>query len=88
MEKSVHRISIDKRKEIEITGVVDVISYDEREISLKTSEGNVLIEGEGFNVKKLDVESGVMSVDGRVDSLVYETDRDTKDVSIFKRIFK
>ncbi len=83
-----HKICVNNRKDIEITGVVDVNSYNEEEIDLQTNCGNLVILGNSFNVKKLDVESGIMLVEGHLDSFTYTDYQETSNISIFKRLFK
>ena len=82
-----HKIAVTGRKEIEISGVSDVNSYNEEEIDIKTNNGNLIITGKNFNVKKLDVESGIMIIEGIMDSLVYSDEIENGD-GFFKRFFK
>lgn len=66
-----HRITVSNREEILISGVEDVESFDEREIILFTSEGNLILEGEDFKINKLSVESGDMEISGFLNSMRY-----------------
>lgn len=87
MEKA-HTINVLNRDEIEITGVVDVNSYNEEELDVRTLSGNLIVTGQGFNVKKLDVESGVMCVRGRLDSIYYSDDTTEENKTFLKRFFR
>lgn len=87
MEKQ-HTINVVNRNEIEISGVVEVNSYNEDELDITTDFGNLLVSGSNFNVKKLDVESGVMCVKGTLDSIYYTDNSDTQNKTFLKRFFK
>lgn len=86
MENS-HKLILNDRNTLELTGVKDVENYNEQEIVLLTSFGNLTIYGYDFNIIKLDVETGEMKITGQIDS-VYYTDKNEKSTSILKRLFK
>lgn len=86
MENS-HKLILNDRNTLELTGVKDVENYNEQEIVLLTSFGNLTIYGYDFNITKLDVETGEMKITGQIDS-VYYTDKNEKSTSILKRLFK
>lgn len=46
-----HKLILDNRKEASVTGVKDVISFDEKEILLQTADGKLQIRGSGLHVK-------------------------------------
>ena len=54
--KAVHRLQLTDRREGSITGVKDVQSFDEKEISLVTEAGILLVKGEELHVTRLDLE--------------------------------
>ena len=66
-----HKILLDNRKRGSITGVTDVISFDVKEIILKTSLGMLEIKGQDLKVTRLSVEKGEVDLTGRVDSMTY-----------------
>ena len=53
-----HKLILDNRKEASVTGVKDVISFDEKEILLQTADGKLQIRGSGLHVKGLNLEKG------------------------------
>ena len=69
--KAVHKIQITDRSTGTVTGVKDVNSFDEKEISLVTEEGVLMIKGEELHVTRLDLEKQEIDLAGRVDSLAY-----------------
>lgn len=70
-----HRLSLDDRSRLTLTGVVDVERFDELEIVMSTSAGALIIKGEDLHIEKLSLDGGEIHVTGRVDSLTYEASR-------------
>ena len=67
-----HRLSLEDRQHLVLTGVTDVDSFDENTVLLRTNRGLVSVRGEGLQLKSLNVEGGQAAVDGRVDVIAYE----------------
>ena len=86
---SLHRLMLERQKGGTITGIREVISFDEKEILLNTEEGKLDIKGAALHVKHLDLESGEISLEGRIDSLSYlGRKKDKKEESLLKRLFR
>ena len=84
-----HKLILDNRKEASVTGVKDVISFDEKEILLQTADGKLQIRGSGRHVKGLNLEKGEATLAGHVDSLVYlSKDSVRKEEPLLKRMFR
>ncbi len=66
-----HAFSSKDRKGIFVSGVVDVISFDERTILCETACGNMAIEGEGLHITVLSIGEGKIEVEGKLDGLYY-----------------
>ena len=69
----VHKLTMEKRQTAEVTGVLDVDSFDEKEILLVTGEGKLLIRGEKLHMTQLSMDSGIVRFAGRIDSMGYQT---------------
>ena len=82
-----HLLTLDARSKLSISGVEEVESFDEREIVMRTVAGGLVVTGEGLSVSRLSVESGDVSVSGRVDSLRYE-DPSEEHRSLFSKLFR
>lgn len=67
-----HRLSLDNRSKLTLTGVEDVERFDEEEIVMSTSQGALFIKGEQLHIEKLSLDGGEIHITGRVDSLSYE----------------
>ena len=84
-----HKLTLDNRKEAFLTGVKDVISFDEKEVLLQTSEGRLQIRGSQLHVKGLNLEKGEAALAGHVDSLVYlSKDSPKKEEPLLARLFR
>ena len=69
-----HHISIKSREAMEVTGVTDVVSFDEQSVVLNTVCGNMEIDGSSLHIHVLNMEQGVVTMDGRIDSITYYED--------------
>ena len=85
-----HKVVINDRTNGSITGVLDVISFDTKEILLMTELGVLMIKGEELHVKRLSVEKGEADITGRMDSLVYSDMKSAGEAAsnLFGRLFK
>jgi len=83
-----HSIEVNNRKSIKITGVRHVDSYDDKEVVLKTSMGDLIIKGTELNISNLNLEDGNLQVIGLVESFLYAEEAGTKRKNFIKRILK
>lgn len=84
-----HRLSMNDRAWMHISGVLEVISFDPEEIILDTEEGRMQINGTGLQVKQLVIENGELEIEGRPDTISYtDVKKPVTTSSIFSRIFR
>lgn len=81
LEEKHHSLSMTDRAHMEISGVTDVLSFDESSVSLVTELGSLEIDGDGLHISVLDVEKKKVVLDGKVDSVYYSNDAVKKDGS-------
>ncbi len=67
-----HRLSLDERKSLAVSGVEKVESFDEAEVVMLTTGGNLIIRGSGMHMGRLDLEAGEARIDGLIRELCYE----------------
>lgn len=70
-----HRLTLNDRKALTMTGVTEVLSFDENAIALRTELGILQIHGSQLQLKALSQENGSMMVEGKISALVYEEPR-------------
>ena len=68
---SSHKLVMQNRQSMSVTGVLDVIAFDLKEILLETSQGMLTIKGNDLHINRLSVEKGNLDVEGKVDALLY-----------------
>lgn len=85
-----HTIVMDERQKLCITGVLDVLNFDEEMIVMETTMGMLSIEGEDLHISKLDLVSGELSVDGEIQTIAYndKEQNSKKGGSFFSKMFK
>ena len=85
-----HGISLAERKNIVVTGVKKIESFDSEEFLMDTTLGFLTIKGDGLEIIKLDTYQGNVSIKGRVDSMVYtDTDmKNNKEETFLGKLFK
>ena len=69
-----HRIAADQRKNLRISGVKDVLSFDDETVLLDTVMGRLTVKGEGLHIVDFHTETGDLTAEGRLHALVYLTD--------------
>jgi sporulation protein YabP len=78
---------LEDRGRLSVTGVSDVDSFDERTVTVFTQQGELSIRGADLHVNTLNVETGELTVDGRIDALIYAQDQ-PKSSGFFGRVFR
>lgn len=77
-KKMIHKMTMESREKLFLTGVEDIDSFDENEILAYTTEGLLCIKGKELHISRLNVDDGELLVDGEIDSLVYSNTSQTK----------
>ena len=70
-----HRLTLNERRQLSMTGVSEVVSFDENAVVLRTELGTLVIQGKELQLKTLSTEGGQVAVEGHVAALVYEEPR-------------
>ena len=77
------------RKSCSLTGITDVIAFDEKEVILETQMGALFIRGENMHIKRLTLEQGEVDVEGSIDSYMYSGKKAMeKNESLLSRLFR
>jgi len=84
--KPEHIINIISRRHMDISGVKDVESFDEEGASLVTASGRLTVEGKNIKVSALDVERGVVKIEGQIDALFYSDVKEEEKRGLFGRM--
>ena len=87
-EKSLHEFRVINRKQMTVDGVKDVVEFDEMLVRLLTDGGDMTVEGSELHVKVLDVERGVVALEGRIDGVFYSDSDGGEKKSFWERFLK
>ena len=71
MNEKKHSLTLNSRSTLALTAVDDVISFDETLVSLAVGESVLNISGEGLSIKNLSIENGDVTVNGKINAIVY-----------------
>lgn len=82
-----HRLAMDNRQYISLTGVSKVQSFDPKEIIVETIQGLLSIKGEKLGIKHLDLKAGHVEIEGFVDAMVYPRNSGSRQ-NLWKKIFR
>ena len=69
--KKPHMLTLDNRSVLTLTGVEDVPGFDERTVTLKLSDCTLVVKGASLHISRLSLDSGDVTVDGKISSLQY-----------------
>lgn len=87
-EKNSTALTLKNRSALNINGISDIINSDENAVYLNTLDGALLIEGSELHIISMNVESGEISLEGRVDTLSYHDKGAESKGGFFARMFK
>ena len=83
---SANEIILKDRKFLSVTCVKDVNAFTEESVILTLETSSLVVRGENLHISKLDLESGEVDVDGKVNSLQYI--KENQDKSFLKRLLR
>lgn len=70
-----HKLTLDQRQNLTMTGVTEVLSFDENAVLLRTALGALEVQGQELKLKTLSPEGGHVAVEGQISALYYEEPR-------------
>lgn len=70
-----HKLCLNERKELTMTGATEVISFDDSTVVLRTCLGTLVVQGQDLQLKTLSLEGGQVAVEGSISTLIYEESR-------------
>lgn len=82
-----HSISLKGRSNLVISGVDHIYSFNDKRVELLTSAGRLIVEGEGLDMNKLNLEESIISVEGTVNSIIYAKEKKPEE-KFLKKVFK
>lgn len=86
-----HSLTLANRQNLQLTGVTNVIAFDEEEIVLETSQGYLSINGTELHINMLNLDQGQVAIQGNFNNLGYKaggTDLKSKGKNVLNRLLK
>lgn len=89
MTNVIQNIVLENREKLNITGVLDVLSFDDQIVILETELGLLTVKGENLRINKLSLDTSEVTIDGAIYQLAY-SEKDSMEMSggILGKIFK
>ena len=82
-----HKITIENRKDMSVSGVAQVVSYDEYRIVLRTDYGTLIIQGRDLIAGEISSATNTLKLTGRIETIHYKAVRD-KSEGLLQRMLK
>lgn len=70
-----HKLVLNERKLLTVTGVTEVVSFDDATVIAHTELGTLVVQGKDLQLKTLLPEGGQVTVEGTIATLMYEEPR-------------
>ena len=86
----VQNIVLENREKLNVSGVNDVLSFDDQVVMIDTELGLLTVKGENIRINKLSLDTSEVIVDGEISSLTYSQKGLEKNggTSLLSKIFK
>lgn len=85
----IQNLVLENREKLSISGVLDVLSFDDQVVVVETELGLLNVKGENLRINKLSIDTSEVIVEGDIYNLLYsEKDTDKKATSLIGKIFK
>ena len=82
-------IILENREKLSISGVLDVLSFDDQIVILETELGLLTVKGDNLRINKLSLDTAEVIIDGEIYNLGYsEKDVNQKSGGLFNKIFR
>lgn len=79
---------LENRNKLSVSGVKDVLSFDDQVIVMETELGLLTVKGENLKINKLSIDTSEVVVEGEISSLSYSEQSKVKQEGLLSKIFK
>lgn len=70
-----HALTLSDRKKLTLTGIAEVVSFDDATVVMRTDFGDLIVQGQQLQLKTLNPDGGSVTVEGEIAALFYEQKR-------------
>ncbi len=84
-----HELKISERREIFLTGIKKIDSFDNEEFLMESNMGIILLKGSNLEIIRLDTHDGNVKIKGKIVSFTYlDGEGKQSQESFFSKLFK
>ena len=83
---TLQNIIIENRSKIHVSGVKEVLSFDDETVILNSTLGKITIKGDNMRISSFNTETGDLTAEGKIHAAVYMGDK--KSGGFISRILK
>ena len=84
----IQNLILENREKLNVSGVNDVLSFDDQVVIMETELGLLTVKGENLKINKLNIDTTEVIVEGRINNLTYSEHQAKSEGGIFGKIFK
>ena len=85
----IQNLILENRGKLSISGVLDVLSFDDQVVVLETELGLLTVKGENIRINKLSIDTSEVIVEGDISYLAYsDKDAEKGKGNLISKIFK
>jgi sporulation protein YabP len=86
----IQNLILENRGKLSISGVLDVLSFDDQVVIVETELGLLTVKGENLRINKLSIDTSEVIVEGDISSLTYSDSKTSEKSkgSLISKIFK
>lgn len=85
----IQNLILENREKLSVSGVIDVDSFNDENITLETELGTLIVKGQDLHINKLNLDNAELIVEGDIESCMYsDKDLRAKGFSFFSNLFK
>ena len=85
----IQNLILENREKLSISGVIDVLSFDDQVVMIETELGLLTVKGEELRINKLSIDTSEVIVEGNISHLSYsEKNQEKSKGSLIGKIFK
>ena len=89
MGGALQNLILENRNKLSISGVKDVLSFDDQVVIMETELGLLTVKGENLKINKLSIDTSEVIVEGEINNLGYnDHSKKEQDSGLFSKIFK
>lgn len=84
----VQNLILENREKLNVSGVNDVLSFDDQVVIMETELGMLTVKGENLKINKLSIDTSEVIVEGSINNISYSGHQTKSEGGLFGKIFK